>query len=201
MNNNKGFTLTELLVCVVIFGIVLSAAFGFMLSSAKSYTRINDRIEVQEQSRMALNLIQEYVIDCNGGICFTPAQYTKDGTQYDCGTLYILGTPTTLNGETTCSVDVFRLDTASSELQYGTTTAKQTSVDEDNHKIYYQFSTPSKYYKVSDKTLAFSVVPDYDGDNKTTSATITVGMKNRSATYSGVINLALRNEPAFAAVS
>lgn len=201
MKNNKGFTLTELLVCVVIFGIVLTAAFGLMLSGAKSYTKINDRIEIQEQSQRALNLIEEYVVDCNGGLYFSPAEYTQGGNTYNCGTLYILGTPTKVGSDTSCSVDVFRLDTANGELQYGTTTANQTSIDEDTNTAIYQFNTPSKFYKVSDKALDFSVNTIYNGDNKAISADIEIGMKNRSASYSGGITVALRNTPGYVSVS
>lgn len=182
--NNKGFTLTELLVSVVIFGIVLTAAFGFMLTSAKSYNKVNDRLEIQTQSQMALNLIEEYVIDSVGGICFDKNSKT----------LYTLREPTIedVGGEkkTSCIADVFRFSTEGNVLSYTKVCGEKTGDTE------YRFTLPdeSEFYEVTKDVGDFNVDLKKDKPD-TISATISLNMKNRSAKYEGSINIALRNRP------
>lgn len=197
MKNNKGFTISELLVSVTIFGIVLAAIFGFMLASAKSYNKVNDRAEIQERSRTALNLLEEYVIDCNGGIAIENTSYEKDGESYACDTLYIFGTPTTAGDVTSSKVDIFRLDDAESVLEYGSTTATQTAFDVVNNTASYSFAiSSSDFYKVAEKTVNFDVAQTYNYRERAISGVkITIGMNNRSADYSGSKNIALRNTP------
>lgn len=76
MKDNKGLTLAELIVCLAIFGILLAAVFGFMLTGSKTYTRINDRLELNVQSQLAVSHITEHFIDCNFGVG------TADGAIY-----------------------------------------------------------------------------------------------------------------------
>lgn len=183
--DNKGFTLTELLVSVVIFGVVLAAAFGFMLASTKSYNRVNDRIEVQTKSQMALNLVAEYVIDCTGGLCFDA----------DADTLYIFGTPYISGGNTICDVDIFRLNTTDKILEYAETTATQGTIDEDG-VIHYAADAPAEYYEVARKVVDFDVVtPDYTAEKVSYTVNTTIGMMQRSANYMGEMRTALRNKP------
>lgn len=188
-DNNKGFTLVELLVSVVIFGVVLTAAFGFMLAAAKSYNKVNDRLEIQNQSQAALNLIEEYVIDSNLGMSFKQGvDYTKDGKSYNTGTLYILNEN---NGSYT--VHIFKLG-SDEILRYAEVTTVNANTDATG-KITVSFTEPEGY-KVTDKAVEFSV--SYTPDAKTLeigTVDITLGMIKRSAEYSGTINIALRNKP------
>ena len=204
--NNKGFTLAELLVSVAIFGVVLAAAFGFMLTSAKSYNKVNDRLEIQTQSQMALNLIEEYVIDCAGGFLVDSSTYDIDVDDeetitYFCDTLYVLGAPAVSENDktTTCNVIVFRLDTASGVLQYGEdATATLTKTDETNGTSTYECSvdaSSTKFYAVTDKVVSFNVTKN-EINGKTVSSAISLEMKNRSADYLETKNIALRNRPA-----
>lgn len=202
--NNRGFTLTELLVCTVIFGVVLIAAFGFMLASAKSYNKVNDRLEIQNQSQMALNLIEEYVIDSAGGIFFD----TKNDDSFEVNTLYILEAPTTTISQgaevTTCDVDVFRLSAEDNVLKYARASAELQSVDEETGIAIYQLTLPGEtgFYEVTKDALVFNAITENDGSGLyTISAKITLGLKNRSAEYEGAINVALRNRPAVITIS
>lgn len=196
--NNKGFTLVELLVSVVIFGVVLAAAFGFMLASAKSYNKVNDRLEIQNQSQAALNLIEEYVIDCNLGVSFVGSSYVKDGISYPTGTLYILNEEE--NGDYT--VHIFKLG-SDEILRYAEVTVTDANVVKDavTGQITLSFSEPEGY-KVTDKAVTFSV--SYTPDAKTLeigTVDITLGMIKRSANYEGTINIALRNKPVVVTVN
>ena len=194
--NNKGYTLTELLVSTVIFGIVLVSVFGFMLAGAKSYNKVNDRLEIQNQSQMALNLIEEYVIDSVGGIYF------------DVNTLYILRAPTTTTFEgvevTSCVVDVFRLNKADHVLRYAEASAELEALDEKTGISVYDLTLPeeSKFYELTKDVQLFEVQMENDGDGiYTISAEITLGLKNRSADYEGTKKVALRNRPGLVTIS
>ena len=55
--DNRGFTLTELIVCIVIFSIVLLAVFGFMVAGARSYSNVDSRVARQLKSQLALGQI------------------------------------------------------------------------------------------------------------------------------------------------
>jgi prepilin-type N-terminal cleavage/methylation domain-containing protein len=198
MDNNKGFTLVELLVCVVIFGIVLAAAFGFMLASAKTYNKVNDRLEIQNQSQAALNLIEEYVIDCNLGISFVPSDedYVKDGISYPTGTLYILDQ----TGVNSYTVHIFKLG-SDETLRYAEVTSVTANKDVTGEITSYSFSEPTGD-KVTDKAVEFTA--SYTPDTETLeigTVNITLGMIKRSATYEGTINIALRNKPVLATVN
>ena len=65
MDNNKGFTLIELLVSIAIFGIVIAAVFGFMISGTRSYSHINSTVDLQTNSQLTMNFLEEYLIDCD----------------------------------------------------------------------------------------------------------------------------------------
>ena len=66
--NKKGFTLVELIVSIVILSIVLLAAFGFMVSGAKSYATVDTRINRQLKSQLTLGQITDCLMNCNAGI-------------------------------------------------------------------------------------------------------------------------------------
>jgi len=68
---NKGLTLVELVVCMVIFGFLASAAYGFMLAGANSFSSVNSGINLQTSSSLTMNQLSAYLIDCRTGICFT----------------------------------------------------------------------------------------------------------------------------------
>ena len=43
-NDNRGFTLVELIVSIAIFSIVMLMAFSFMVSGARTFSNVNSRI-------------------------------------------------------------------------------------------------------------------------------------------------------------
>lgn len=178
--DNRGFTLTELLVCVVIFGVVLASIFGFMLASSKSYNKVNDRLDVQLQAQLAANQISEFAIDCNAGIAKTDTA------------LYIIN-ETTIN-ETAprkFSVNVFSFVEKDGEILYG----KLDDVEMKDGVIKFTL-TPKAL--LTDHITSFSVT-EARGEGEAAgikNLTLELGFEKRSARYTVSKTLALRNKPA-----
>ena len=101
-NRQGGFTLIELIVSIVIFGIVLAAICGFMIAGAKSYTRINDRISAQMKLQLAADQISESLMDCNTGVVFRSSASGENISS----ALYVLNQNSTGDGY---SVELFSL--------------------------------------------------------------------------------------------
>jgi len=68
--DNRGFTLIEMIVCLAIFAIVVAAAYGFMLTGALSFNRVNDNADMQIKSDITMNQLSEYLMNCSAGIAF-----------------------------------------------------------------------------------------------------------------------------------
>lgn len=56
-NSEKGFSLLELLVAMIIFLIVTAAAYGVLLVGKRSRTTVNEQVQLTKNVRVALNLI------------------------------------------------------------------------------------------------------------------------------------------------
>lgn len=69
--DNRGFTFVELLVGIVIFGLVTTAALGFVVTASKTYGNVNGAINQNLDAQLAVNQIAEYLIDCNGSLSFS----------------------------------------------------------------------------------------------------------------------------------
>ncbi len=65
-NNNKGFTLTELVAAVAILGLVTVVIGVIVKTSADTYGFISRDINLQYESQLTMSQMQEYAIDCNG---------------------------------------------------------------------------------------------------------------------------------------
>lgn len=66
--NNKGFTLVEVLVAVGILGIALVAITGFMVVGAKTFTSTSSEVNLQYESQLAFNQLQDMIVDTQRGI-------------------------------------------------------------------------------------------------------------------------------------
>lgn len=106
-NKNKGFTLVELIVSMVIFGIVLAAICGFMIAGAKSYTRVNDRLTAEAKLQLAANRIAESIVDCNEGIWFVEKFTGGNANIKENSSLFIINHNEADLGAN-CSVEMFR---------------------------------------------------------------------------------------------
>lgn len=69
--NNKGFSLLELVVSMCILAIVGFILLGIIQSGTNSYTRTSKSINVQNEAQLAMDQIQEILIDATNGISTT----------------------------------------------------------------------------------------------------------------------------------
>ena len=173
-NDNRGFTLTELLVSIVILAIVALAAFSFMTAGAKSFTSVDTRISRQLTAQIALGQVSDRLMNCSKGICVT-----ADGSN---SKLYILSSGTTL------SLDAYGI--ASGDLNYGSTTPTAKSGAENTYT-----ATVNLKDRVAANVESFTVTLPADATAGTAvrSATVSLKLKNDARTYTQTV--ALRNAP------
>jgi prepilin-type N-terminal cleavage/methylation domain-containing protein len=69
-SDNRGFTMIEMMVCLVIFVIVAAAAYGLMLTGALSFNSVNDNVDMQIKADITLNQLSQDMMNCNTGIAF-----------------------------------------------------------------------------------------------------------------------------------
>lgn len=175
--DNSGFTLVELIICLVIFALVVATAFGFMLGASRSYTSVSGKMDLQLQSQLTMNQLREYIIDCNAGL------YYKNNT------VYIINKES--DGSYTANVFQYKSDGC---IYYGKGPATLTGSG--------TFScTVTGTDLLADGVTSFSVTPKSSDGANVSSAAISITFKNNSATCNGVQTVALRNTPPLAVVS
>lgn len=69
-SRHKGFTLIELLVSVAILGILVVAELAFMATGANTYSSVFNDVDLQTESQTAMNQLEDYIVNCSGGLCF-----------------------------------------------------------------------------------------------------------------------------------
>ena len=77
-SNTKGFSLAELVVGIVIFGVISASALGFLVASTNTYGSLSANMNMRMEAQLAVNQISEYLIDCNSGV------YWYDSTKSLC---------------------------------------------------------------------------------------------------------------------
>lgn len=178
--DNKGFTLVELIVSIVILSIVLLAAFGFMVSGAKSYASVDTRINRQLKSQLTLGQVGDCLMNCNTGI-----NVSADGKA-----VYILSTDSATNEVT---VQAFKLD-GDKNVQYASAKATVTNNTKDGVTTtnYATTIAAADWSKVTTKAKSFAVTLS-PADGKVTSAAISVQFTGSDVSYTKTV--ALRNAP------
>lgn len=83
--NNKGFSLVELMIAVALVAIVGTAVFGFMSVGAKTFTSTSSDVNLQSESQLAFNQMQDIIIDTAVGIDY---MYAPAGADPDVLTNY-----------------------------------------------------------------------------------------------------------------
>lgn len=68
LSRKKGFTLTEILVSILIIGIVMSAVMTLLVSVFKSYEFHQDIMEAKQRGQIALNAIEPLVVNAGLGM-------------------------------------------------------------------------------------------------------------------------------------
>ena len=154
--NNRGFTLTELIVSAAILGIVALAASAFMIAGTRTYSSVNYSVRLQYAAQIAMAQLQEYTVDCT------------DGIAWDGSTLYIV------NGT---DVHLFKFDSQAETLSYAKT-GKAENLDEST--ITYNLAAEH----ITDMDVKLSngqaeITLQMQRNNKTYSATQVIAMRNR----------------------
>lgn len=70
MKNNKGYSLVELMVVVAILGIVSSAVVGLVIACTRSYRNVNQETNLQNEAQVAMNQIENMLIDATNGVSY-----------------------------------------------------------------------------------------------------------------------------------
>lgn len=82
MKDNRGLTLVELLITVTILALVVAGAATFMLAGSKSFAKGSADSNVQGEAELAVNQIEDLIIDVNGGVNFTDDTAASTLTMY-----------------------------------------------------------------------------------------------------------------------
>lgn len=187
MKNNKAFTLVELLVSLTIFLIVLTAIFGLMLTSARTYTSVNNNLSLQTESQLASNQLSNYLIDCNEAVGMTNSN-----------TLVIINEDSNTT-DAIYTAYVFEFDSSAKELNYGKTTV--TKVVNAQGAVTYSGSLDDVATDLISKDVkSFTVTLNSNSDNNITSVDYTLDMENRTKELTVSKTVALRNSPQRAAL-
>ncbi|MEA4821617.1 MAG: prepilin-type N-terminal cleavage/methylation domain-containing protein [Erysipelotrichales bacterium] len=176
-NDEKGFTLVELLISLVIFAVVVTAVFSFMLAGTRSYSTVTNRLNLNVQSQLTLNQLDSYIADCNACLYFSGNK------------LYVVDQ----NADGTYTANLFELK-ADNCIYYGSGAASPYGSTGNF------VCTVSSDELLAENITAFSVSPESPDGVNMVSAVVTVTFSNNSATISGTRTIALRNMPAVATV-
>lgn len=69
--NNSGFSLIELVVSIAILAIVSAAIFEFVMVAIKHYQKETREVELQYEAQLAMNQLQDLLIDATKGVSYT----------------------------------------------------------------------------------------------------------------------------------
>ena len=170
-DDNRGFTLVELLVSVAILAVILAAAGGFMVSGSGAYRSVSSSVDLQIESQTAMNQIRDYAVDCSAGIC------SADGK------LFVLDRETAADGAVTWTEHIFSV--TADGLEY---TRKTTVQAADTEKT---VTVSTEGGLISGRAESMTVTALTSG-----SVSIRLTFRQQSRTYTGEETMALRNTPA-----
>ncbi|MEA4966118.1 MAG: type II secretion system protein [Oscillospiraceae bacterium] len=163
--NNRGFTLVELVVALAILGILSAAVIGFVSTGASAYRSVSASVNLQTESQLCMNQIQQYLIDCNGGVSFVD------------DSLYIL------NREDDGGWWVHAFQFRGGTLYYS---KNSVTNDEGSYAC-----TVADGDKLSGHVASFTA--DTGPAGTAAAVTLTIGFENSGKTYSAAQTTALRN--------
>ena len=167
-NNDRGFTLVELIVSIALLGIIAVAAAGFLVTGTRTYTNVNYSVRLQYETQLAMNQIQDYVINCSQGIA------------WDGSTLYIVNRDDSLQ-EISLKGDqkLYYVGNKTAASDIGSITASDLLAE-----------------NVTAFSVTFSPAPTEQNKTTTaTAATVTLTMERGGKSYTGTQTIALRNKP------
>lgn len=65
---NKGLSLIELVATMAIMAIVSTVVISFLVICIRHYEKVGNEVNLQRESQLAMNQIQELIIDATNGI-------------------------------------------------------------------------------------------------------------------------------------
>lgn len=78
--DNKGFTLVELIVCILMLSMITGMIVIFVVSSNNSYNLIYDEVNMQTEADIAMTYINEIAVEAKDYVATAP--YTISGVTY-----------------------------------------------------------------------------------------------------------------------
>lgn len=82
MKDNKGLTMVELLITVTILALVIIGAATFMLTGSRSFAKGSADSNVQGEAELAVNQIEDLIIDVNGGVDYVKTDDSESLVMY-----------------------------------------------------------------------------------------------------------------------
>ena len=166
-DNDRGFTLVELIVSIALLGIIAVAAAGFLVTGTRTYTNVNYSVRLQYETQLAMNQIQDYVMNCSQGIA------------WEGSTLYIVNSDKTEKKISFSSTD--------GKLSFGQGIAAETDSVTANDLM---------AERVTAFSVTFSPAPtEQNKTTSATTATVSLTMTRGGKSYTGTQTIALRNKP------
>lgn len=165
---NAGFTLVELIISVAILGIIGLSASGFLVTGSRVYSSVSYSVRLQYESQLAMNQMQDYVLDCDAGAAWDSANQT----------LYLV------SGEDGArTMRVFHYDGGSGQLLYGAGAASETGV------------TAGDLMAEHLTGMNVALQPASERTGRTDEALVTMTFSRGGKSYTGTQTIALRNCP------
>lgn len=165
-HKNQGFSILELLVAVAILAIVSVMVFGFMNSGMISYTKNNNSMNLQQEAQLAMDQIQEVLIDATSGVNYY-INNSYEAENDDC----ILPSGEAVSSKTICVYN--REENGGTEYR----TCSEISWEESSRELYYTVyemeekilpngtkTLEKKLPAVEDKSLLAEHVTDFAAD-------------------------------------
>lgn len=197
---NKGFSLVELLVAVMIVSIVGASLVAFVQQSSNTYNRTSAETDVQEEAQYTANAITDRVIDCETQLQFYDASIdVTTGLPVSFNVSYY---PTYSNG----SSDLIVLNDAKI-LQLINNNSRTKSIiffDKARNVIYFNETTwnstsnnwndfePENAEMLANNVQDFTVKTDKLTSDKILEFDLTYALRNRS--YTGNYQVHMRNK-------
>ncbi|MBQ9119283.1 MAG: prepilin-type N-terminal cleavage/methylation domain-containing protein [Lachnospiraceae bacterium] len=156
--DQRGFTLVELIVAILIMSMVMLAAAGFVVSAANSYRVSNIEIELQMEAQIAVNQFNDILIEA----IWYDTQQKADGT---------MDKLTVMTAE---AVYTFRVDTTKHQLMFSVNGAEEALLAKYCESV--QITPGSKPAETNKQIV--SVVINFLNSGKTYTTTSCISLRN-----------------------
>lgn len=189
--NNKGFSLVELIVVIAILAFVGGAIIAFMLTSFRSYQRVNVDSTLANEVQLTMNRLENMIMDCQNGI-----SYQYNGIMNSSDTSGFVLDDGEINGAVSINEKVL--------MVYDRDYRYIITYDKAQEKIFYEKQARildpgagTYSFSTGEKTELAAFIDDFqvgiNKNKKETLVTVKVSMKKKDRTASADQSFALRN--------